>query len=325
MRAAIAGLIWALLLAGGGHARAEEVYLIGTYEQLTAFSALVLKEDQFTGAAYLINDIEAEGVFTPIGDEAHRFCGLFDGQGHVIRNLAAGGQDFSGLFGFVGNEGVICNLTLENAMVSGGRYSGALAGYSAGRIENCTVSGGRIIGRSECDYGAATGGIVGLTNGTVKNCVSLDTEVYGKRYVGGIAGSLCSGSVERSMSSGRVTGTAQGEGLTGGIVGAVQSGGEVRECIGAAQVRAMRSFDAGGIAGSVFSGSLIKCISLETVYGLEPGAVAGYCARRAQIMSCFYRACGMEGVGEGRPDGTLPLKRSLLRPQTERLLYLIRE
>lgn len=328
MRAAVAGLIALILLVTAVQAwAAEEVYLIGTYEQLTAFSALVLEtEGGFTGKAYLMNDIEAEDSFRPIGDESHMFCGLFDGQGYVVRNLSvADGADFAGLFGFVGNEGVIRNLTLENVSVSGERYSGALAGYSAGRIEDCTVAGGRIIGRSEGEYGAATGGVVGLTNGTVKNCVNLDAEVYGKRYVGGIAGSLCSGSVERSMSTGRVTSTAQGEGLTGGIVGAVQSGGEVRECIGASQVRAQRSFDAGGIAGSVFSGRLIKCISLETVLGMEPGAVAGYAARRAQIMSCVYRDTGTAGVGEGRQDGTLPLKRSMIRPRTEQLLYLVGE
>jgi len=329
MRAVGAGMIAVMLLLMpiGVQAEGSEMYRIDSFEQLTAFSALVAQgEGAFKGKVCLTNDIEASGLFVPIGDEKHMFSGTFDGQGHAIMGLeTADGGDFAGLFGFIGREGVVRNLRLEDVLISGRRYAGAVAGYSAGRIENCVVSGGRVIGKSDCEYGAATGGIVGLTDGQVNKCVNLEGEIYGKRYVGGVAGSLCSGSIERSVSMGCVTSAEVGEGLIGGIAGAVQSGGKVRNCISISDVRAERASGVGGIAGGVFSGGLIKCISLGEICGRELGAVAGYASKRAQIAACFYEGTGLPGVGEGRQDGTLMWKRKIGRWRIEPLLHLTGE
>ena len=44
------------------------------------------------------------------------------------------------------------NLTLEKVLISGERYTGAIAGFSSGSIENCSVLNGRVIGKGigEC-------------------------------------------------------------------------------------------------------------------------------------------------------------------------------
>lgn len=324
MRAIGAGVLALILMlvpaaadAGGG------VWLIETFEELEALSRQV-NEGGFFGEVRLMNDIKAERPLTPIGSAEYMFEGLFDGQGYAVSGLRTDGADgFSGLFGCVGREGMIRNLTLENVLITGGRYSGAAAGYSAGRIENCTVQGGRIIGNAVYEFGAATGGVVGLTDGSVEGCRVLETSVFGMRCAGGIAGSLCAGEIKRCLSSGRVISFYSGEALIGGIAGSVQIGGVLRECICLSEVRAEKAFDAGGIAGGVMSGEVIKCVFLGSVCGREPGAIAGYAARRAQLMSCRYDpSCG-KGVGEGRQDGTLLLSRcGLVRPQTDWLLPL---
>ncbi len=66
------------------------------------------------------------------------FMGVFDGAGYAIQNFAVNGGEHAGLIHRNG-QGVICNLTVENASVSSAN-SGVLIGYAfAGTIENVTV------------------------------------------------------------------------------------------------------------------------------------------------------------------------------------------
>lgn len=327
MRALGIGLIvMAMLWTGNARAAEEAVFLIEKFEDLERFSFVVSAGvGAYRGEARLMNDIEAERPLMPIGDEKHMFQGVFDGQEHTISGLQIdGGGDFAGLFGCIGREGVVRNLNIHDVLVTGGGYTGAMAGYSAGLIEKCTVSGGRVIGTSPYEYGTATGGIVGLTDGRVENCVNQDAGVYGSRFVGGIAGSLCAGEIGRCMSMSDVFSCADGEALAGGMVGAVQSGGKVSECIGTGEVFAEDAFDVGGIAGGILSGSLKKSIFLGRVDAKEPGAAAGFVAPRAQVMACLYDAAAGMGVGEGRQDGTLPLPRRLGSVNEEWLMKLVK-
>lgn len=321
MRALCMGIVVMMMAWGAAWAAQEEIFLIESFEDLERFSAMICESGEaYRGEARLMNDIEAERQLQPIGDAEHMFQGVFDGQGHTVSGLrAAGAGDFSGLFGFIGREGIVRNLTVRNVLVTGGRYTGAVAGYSAGVIEGCAVSGGRVIGTGGYEYGAATGGIAGLVDGQVENCANLGADVYGSRFVGGIAGSLCAGSIRRCLNTGDVYSPQDGEALAGGVVGAVQSGGEVRECVSGGKVFAGRAFDVGGIAGGVMSGSLIRCAFQGRVYGREAGAVAGYAAGRAQVMGCLYDAAAGRAVGEGRQDGTLPLPRRV-GPVNEEIL-----
>jgi len=309
------GLIAALLLFSQAAALETDVYLIDDYDALVRFSGMVLAgEGAFSGEARLTGDIVAEGLFLPIGDESHMFSGIFDGQGHVISGLRVSAPgDFSGLFGCIGREGIVRNLVLEEVLISGERFTGAVAGYSSGCISGCTVRSGRVIGKSRNEYGAATGGIVGLTDGTVEECMNLNADVYGLRHAGGVAGSLAAGRISGCLSGGTVFSPYQGEALCGGAVGAVQGGGRVEKCVGIGTVLAPRASDTGGVAGGLLNGSISKCIFLGEVDANEPGAIAGYAARRAQIMACAHDAGCSEGVGEGNPGCAVLLRKSPAR------------
>ena len=304
-----AAVILALFMifgAAGAQAAGQDVYLIESFEDLEAFSRMVSeKTSPFSGRVYLTQDIEAERPFVPIGSPEHMFSGEFDGNGHEISGLRIRGTgEFSGLFGYVGIGGTVKNLTLTGAFVSGERYTGGIAGYTAGTIMDCMVSDSRVHGKSLNEYGAATGGIVGLTCGKIVGCVNLNTKVSGRRNVGGVVGSLCASVMEGCLNTGNVFSWERGDALVGGVVGGVQTGGEVVRCIAAGNVYAPEASWAGGVAGGLLSGSMAGCIFLGRIEGREPGGVAGFAAKRAQIMACRFSEQNGAGVGEGRQDGT---------------------
>jgi mucin-19 len=118
------------------------------------------------------------------------FVGTFDGQGYEIRALCINrpDEDAVGLFGYVGQGGVIKDMDVVNATVTGGQYAGVFGIVSlGGRIED-----------------------IGVVNATVT----------GDYYVGGLAGWNLYGTVSGSYSSGSVTGSY----AVGGLVGAIDRG-----------------------------------------------------------------------------------------------------
>ncbi|MCL1822876.1 MAG: YDG domain-containing protein, partial [Oscillospiraceae bacterium] len=106
-----------------------------------------------------------------------KFQGTFDGQGYTFSNMSItmGTAYDAGMFGSIWGGGVVRNLGLININVTGtGDNYGGIAGYHAGLIANCYVTG-TISGRN--NVGGITGDIT--TSGTIRNCVSLLTEVNG--------------------------------------------------------------------------------------------------------------------------------------------------
>ncbi|MBR4732943.1 MAG: hypothetical protein IK081_09275 [Lachnospiraceae bacterium] len=112
---------------------------------------------------YLENDIDLAGYdWVPMGWNGsgnNRFDGVFDGQGHVIRNMTIDQPKMSHV-AFIGySTGVLVkNVTFENAFVNGGSYTGIVGGeiYISPEWENVHVDGvisgargevGSIIGR----------------------------------------------------------------------------------------------------------------------------------------------------------------------------------
>lgn len=96
----------------------------------------------------LTQDIDMEGIsMMPIGkyyDDVNYptvcFKGVFDGQGHIIRNLTIACDDpqETGLFGRVHEGGTIRNLGIVNADIS--NECGIRTGVLAGEIHACTVT-----------------------------------------------------------------------------------------------------------------------------------------------------------------------------------------
>ena len=165
-------------ILGGGSGTQDDPYLIKTAQDLIDFTTYVNDGRITNEYVKLAADIDCSSLtsFVPIGcspigcSEQHPFIGTFTGgtaeNHYTIRNLTINSEDsYVGLFGLVGDDGsnaVIENLDLSNCTISGGYYTGAVAGmvrYNS-KITNCTVSGS-VISCSNSASAANTGGIVG--------------------------------------------------------------------------------------------------------------------------------------------------------------------
>ena len=64
------------------------------------------------------------------GFQGTKFTGIFDGNSHTISNLTitASTQDYIGLFGYVGSDGQIRNLGVEDVNMTGRDSVGGLVG-----------------------------------------------------------------------------------------------------------------------------------------------------------------------------------------------------
>jgi hypothetical protein len=156
-----------------------------------------------TGSYILMNDLDsttagyedlagptADGGkgWQPIGflnpwDGIGGFRGTFDGQGHEIRDLFINRPDetYVGLFGVIDEGGVVQNIGVVNADVTGNLGVGGLLGYNDGTVSN-SYSAGNVTGEG------AVGGLVGVNaEGTVSDSYSAGN-VTGDMGVGGLVG-----------------------------------------------------------------------------------------------------------------------------------------
>jgi hypothetical protein len=179
----------------------------------------------------------------PIGTSHNTFAGTFDGQGYKIYNLFSNrpGEMYVGLFSAVGEGGVVQNIGVVNADVTGYGGVGGLAGDSEGTVSNSYATGivngtgwvgglmGVNLGTVSKSYSTAivtgderVGGLVGWNEGSeasVSNSYSTGT-ITGRYSVGGLVGAS-SGTVSNSYSEGSVTGDSSVGGLVGDNLGTV--------------------------------------------------------------------------------------------------------
>ncbi len=137
----------------------------------------------------LASDTSGFRKWTPIGTQAYKYNGHFDGQGHAINGLYMNDSSLSygGLFGYTASASVIEKVGIDVSYFYGNQYIGDICGRSDGKIENCYSLYAITNGSSY------VGGITGYSNGTVENCYSAGF-VNANNYVGGIAGYKTAGS-----------------------------------------------------------------------------------------------------------------------------------
>ncbi|WP_420637790.1 GLUG motif-containing protein [Candidatus Poriferisocius sp.] len=164
--------------------------------------------------------------WTPIGDT---FSGVFDGKHHTIANLhinATGTPTHTnhGLFGEIGVDGEVRNVSLVNASVtvaaSNAVNVGAVAGVNKGSVSACAATGSVTSNTTATDIG----GLVGKNDGsaaTITGCYA-DVTVSVSRTasaVGGLVGHNVNGAtITNSYAQGAVS--SSGSANLGGLVGA---------------------------------------------------------------------------------------------------------
>jgi hypothetical protein len=299
--------------SGKGSGTPDDPYIITNVKQLQE-----MKYD--LKAHYVLgNDIDASETknwnngqgFEPIGDKDNPFTGSFDGRGYKIYNLYINTtRDFVGLFGYVGKEGIIKNVGLENVKISSTGYDvGGLIGHNDGTVSNC-YSTGSVNGQ---DFVGGLVGGNGGTVGTVSNCYSTGS-VNGQDFVGGLVG-FNGGTVSNCYS----TGSVNGRGVVGGLIGwnsgkvsncystgSVNGRGVVGGLIGVNHETVSNSYSTGSVNGQDFVGGLIgtnngkvsNCYSTGSVNGQdEVGGLIG--TNNGKVSNCYSTGSvnGEGGVG----------------------------
>ena len=185
------------------------------YEIGTIFDLMKLQKDVAGGTNYygkhfqMTSNITINGEWNAIGDNGKMFRGKFDGASHSILGTmkfsSLGDNCMAGLFGCVGPNGVIKNLTNKaNVLVENSATLSSFVGGIVGRIrKNVTISNCANIGNITANAGTV-GGIVGeaymdtwdssletrieacYNIGDITSTYIVPSNVKGSVYVGGV-------------------------------------------------------------------------------------------------------------------------------------------
>jgi predicted small secreted protein len=221
---------------------------INSVAQMTAFASRVNDGTEPIGRYYILTaDLDLGDQWIPIGtnvtnDAAGGFRGYFDGGGHTITingigTLEAADIYYVGIFGYLGEGGLIQNLRAEgslNITQNLGEYHiGGIVGRmnNHATIQNC-VGAVDIVANLDVPH-AFAGGIVGFTSTAsdlVSNCYSTaDVSVINSRtaFAGGIVGFHNFGTVSQCYATGEIDAQSTIEtavSSAGGVVGRSNNG-----------------------------------------------------------------------------------------------------
>ena len=318
-------------LAGNG--TPESPYQIKDAEDLLEFARRVnyydpskphSQAEERDAWAELVNDIDLKDtVWTRIGSWSSfpdlEYIGTFDGKDHIIRGLninladSTNSDDYQGLFGVIGENGVVKNLTVEGSItIAQNSYYrvGGVAGQNEGTVNNC-ISHVEINVTADVssEYGEVySGGVVGLNFGTVENCsnsVAVNTS-GASAFAGGIVGAngVDSGTVSGCYNTGTVNGTT-----VGGIAGA-----NLNTISGCYNTGTVTGTTAGGVVGEncseYFSGDQVghnfgtvnSCYNTGTITGTTVGGVVGVNSNAGgsgTVDGCYFLVgTAASGVGD---------------------------
>ena len=214
---------------GGGSGTAEDPYLIETQADLRELSDSY--EDWDKHFMQMADIKMSSEPFLQIGgrkisdelvdDDDIIFSGVYDGGGHVIKDLnltdvSTNNLLFStrGLFGSVDVGSLIKNIGVLNVNIKEGaflaRFTGGLVGANSGTIINSYAT-------STFNESLSAGGFVGYNSGTIINSYAATMINGGQEHNGGLVGHNA-GTITNSYASGTVNGK-QNIGGVGGLVG----------------------------------------------------------------------------------------------------------
>lgn len=168
---------------------------------------------------------------SPIGPSSSKtFNDIFDGKGFTISYLILQDLIHTGLFGYIGESGIVKNLHVKNASLKGVTNSlnvGMIASHNDGLIDGCTVRNSTIKSK-ESGY---IGIISSKCSGYIINCLTENNTTYtkSKSQAGSIVGSI-NGHVVNCHSYNN-TFTTSGSGYyIGSIAGTSFSNASINNC-----------------------------------------------------------------------------------------------
>ena len=300
---------------GGGTGEPNDPYQIRDANQMNAIGA---DSNDWDKCFKLMADLDFGGAaLTPVapdtstiqGFQGTVFTGVFDGNGHVLRNATidmtgTAGRDYVGLFGFLDPGGEIRNLGVEEVDITGRYFVGGLVASSFGTINDCYATG-NVTGVVKI------GGLVGYNNGGTISDSYATGFVTGTQHVGGLCGYNKYGTISNCYATGPVSGGYYSSGL-GGLCGI--NSGTISNCYAMGRVTADINYsdDIGGLCGENYYGTISNCYATGSVSG--GSYLGGLCGFNflGTISNCFWdvQTSGMEepGWGDGRTTAQMQTK-----------------
>ena len=324
-----------------GNGTATSPYLISSAADLRYFSDAVRSGNIFKGKYVKLtsditinkNVLDDNGEFIgndsnlekwiPIGryDPSYFFCGIFDGNNHVISGVYYNRPDGNdaGLFGKI--LGTVKNVTVKDSYISGCSNVGGIIGscssnYDSSKIQTSIKEyyDNRTLRSSieNChNYGCVkskdtnSGGIVGKADyyknpqPRIKKCSNFG-KILGYRKVGGIVGMSNCEYIFDCYNQGSVT-SSYTVSHAGGIVGSMyQAKGVIRNCINKGVV----SSDGNKVAGicgmfGYMSSLMTNCVNVANVSGASPGALVGCMWKSCTVKKNYFLFIrGLNGYGK---------------------------
>ena len=280
-----------------------DYYIIDTEAKLAWYA-----KNWSQGNARLTANLDLGGkLWTPIaaGQGNAKYSKIFDGNGHVIKNLYINGTELAqidknyaqnlGFIGTLGNAdskkpgGTVKNLILENVDIQ------------------ASTNAGDILGRqdSQISVGAVVGWMAENTPNVVDNCVVVSGTIRttgNGQGVGGIVGNAKNGTISNCMSLVEIR-TSGSQAYIGGIIGITKTDVTVASCVyaGPGLVNTGTNGAVGGITGNVYSGKMTATDDYyegENYYeGNEVGGVGKNCGK-----NCTVHTESVEQVSESNQE-----------------------
>ncbi|MGN1041964.1 MAG: InlB B-repeat-containing protein [Christensenellales bacterium] len=273
-----------------GSGTSKNPYVLANASQLKSFTDSINGGEKTYSEGYVVLDcdVDMNGFeLEPIGTMTYQFKGVFDGQGHEIKNYTVNSEE-----GTVGFFGCIAKATVRNLRLSAditvetskenNYLIGSVAGYCiSGDIINCSFDGSiKVINSlSPDDYVVYVGGMSGFVQGyqtdytgTVSYCsVNANISSEGTTTVyamGGMVG-VTHGSSEGTpayLHNCSFNGEVKGKSIiSGGIVGYLRDRSSVANSYASGSVRARSAADyaaAGAIVGVADNETAVSyCVS----------------------------------------------------------------
>ena len=233
-----------------GSGSISDPYLISTGSELALLAYNTNSGYDYSNKYFkLVNDIDLNNrEWTPIGkangvnDSTSGFNGVFDGDGHSIKNLAfaeATTMRTVGLFGRLRNGSVVKNLVLKSANISvtytasdNQFYIGGFVGIAnSASLSNLYIDGHLYSYQTNSKSVTFAGSIVGLAENhtVIQNVVArcdVENHIYNSgfnAYTGGICGEIVESTVNNCLYEGNVVSTSSSRmGYGASIVGIVE-------------------------------------------------------------------------------------------------------
>lgn len=269
-------------------------------DQLQGIQDFVNKDSDAAYYNYALkSDIDASVLkkYKAIGGDTG-YQGTFDGRGHAIIGLTAGGSDAAntGVFSTVGEPGAVKNLSVLAGNFTGKDNVGAIAGVNKGTISDITTYGNTVTSDGHA------GGLVGTNEKIIKDSTSVSNVIANSQeaMAGGIAGLNDEGAViDNSESNSAVAGNVATSSGLGGVAGRNEGTLSKVDNLGVTNGGDSESSAVGGIAG-INTGSIENAYNESFVTGGEKtGGLVGINEKSGSLVNAA-NAGRVEGKGKAQ-------------------------